>query len=64
MKESKLEKKVCDYAESKGWGNVKTYSKGYPDRVFYKDGKALFIEFKTKKGVVSEAQKHIMEKIM
>lgn len=49
MRESTIERAVCAYA--KAWGCLVMKlagpnQKGQPDRMFIKDGKVLFIEFK------------------
>lgn len=49
MRESTIEKKVCDFARSKGCIVMKLAGpnqKGQPDRMILKDGGVLFIEFK------------------
>lgn len=49
MSESTIEKKVCDYARKNGCVVMKLAGpnqKGQPDRMFLKNGKAMFIEFK------------------
>ena len=56
MRESKIESKVCEYAESLGWKNRKFNSKtSDPDRIFWRKRvlqfgfvypEVLFIEFK------------------
>ncbi len=49
MKESAIEKAVCDHARANGCMVMKLAGpnqKGQPDRMFLKDGKALFLEFK------------------
>ena len=49
MKESTIESKVCAYAKSKGILVMKLAGpnqNGQPDKLFLKDGKAMFIEFK------------------
>lgn len=46
MRESKIEKKVCEYAESLGFDNIKLKTRGYPDREFLQNGFVFFIEFK------------------
>ena len=49
MRESAIEKKVCDYARRNGCLVLKLAGpnqKGQPDRVFLKNGRVLFIEFK------------------
>ena len=52
MKESCIEKKVCDYAKTKGFLSYKLqgmHNKGLPDRLFLKNGNVFFIEFKAPK---------------
>lgn len=49
MRESTIEKKVCDYAETKGWVHYKFVTPGRcaaPDRILGRKGFAFFIEFK------------------
>ncbi len=49
MLEKQIEKKVCDYAKSKGWLSYKFVSpanRGVPDRIFMSQHKMFFIEFK------------------
>ena len=49
MRESAIEKAVCAYAKSRGCLVMKLAGpnqKGQPDRMFIKNGKVLFIEFK------------------
>ena len=49
MRESTVEKSVCAYAKSRGCMVVKLNGPGHrgiPDRMFLKDGRAMFIEFK------------------
>lgn len=49
MRESTIETKVCDHAKKLGWTVYKFVSPGnksVPDRIFMKDGKVFFIEFK------------------
>lgn len=59
MLESEIEKRCCAYAKKLGFESIKlTSSKGLPDRMFLSpSGSVHFVEFKTKKGVVSEHQK-------
>lgn len=47
--ESSVEGDACDYAKTRGWMVFKFVSpgrKGVPDRLFIRDGRHLFIEFK------------------
>lgn len=49
MRESTLEKKVTAYAAIKDWQSYKlsgTGDRGKPDRLFMKNGRAVFVEFK------------------
>ena len=49
MRESTIERAVCAYAKAKGVISLKLAGpnqKGQPDRMFIRDGKVLFIEFK------------------
>lgn len=49
MRESTIEKAVCDYAKSLGWLPMKlagANNRGQPDRMFLRKGQTVFIEFK------------------
>ena len=49
MRESTIERAVCAYAKSQGCIVMKlsgNNQKGQPDRMFIKDGRVLFLEFK------------------
>ena len=49
MRESVIEKKVSDYATSKGWLVYKFSSpntRAVPDKIFMRNGVVFFIEFK------------------
>lgn len=49
MRESDVETAVCTFAKSVGVGTFKLSGpndRGKPDRLFFKDGKAIFIELK------------------
>jgi len=49
MNESTIEKAVCAYAKANGCLSLKLAGqnqRGQPDRLFIRDGKALFLEFK------------------
>jgi Holliday junction resolvase len=59
--ESTYERNIATKLAVRGWFNVKlskTNRNGIPDRLFLKDGKVFFIEFKSNKGVLSEIQKY------
>lgn len=67
MKESDIEKKVCDYAESKGFVQYKFSSpgvRGVPDRMFVDNYSTIFfIEFKTPKGKAGPHQVREIKKL-
>ena len=49
MRESEIEKKVTAYAKQKGWLGYKFVSpsqRGVPDRLYMRQGRLIFIEFK------------------
>lgn len=59
--ESKLEQKVRKAAKSKGWYYIKIMKaseNGWPDRIFFRSGRLLFMEFKNPdtEWVLSEQQ--------
>lgn len=59
MRESSIEKAVCDFARINKCLVLKLAApgqKGQPDRMILKDGKILFIEFKAPGGKVSPLQ--------
>ena len=61
MLESKLQASCIKYAKSKGWYVLKVIKcniSGFPDSVLFKDGKTIFIEFKSEIGKQSELQKY------
>lgn len=66
MLESIVERRVCEYAKSKGWLVFKFTSPGHigvPDRMFIRDGKVFFIEFKQKGKKPTLLQQRCMDKI-
>ena len=49
MRESTIEREVCAYAKTKGCLTLKLSGqnqKGQPDRMFLRNGRVMFIEFK------------------
>ena len=67
MRESLIEKRVCAYAESKGWLVYKFSSpahRGVPDRIFIRKGVMFFIEFKATGKKLTKLQKHTANNIM
>lgn len=49
MRESAIEKKICDHAKAKGWLVLKlsgANDRGKPDRMFLRNGQVVFMEIK------------------
>jgi hypothetical protein len=49
MRESLIEKKVTEHAKRKGWLSYKWVSpsqRGVPDRLYFKNGQLIIVEFK------------------
>lgn len=66
IRESVIEKNVCKYAESLGWYQLKMASpgtKGVPDRIFFREGETVLVEFKSSKGYLSASQLYIIRKL-
>lgn len=63
MLEKDIEKKVSEYAKKLGWLGTKLNSesaRGWPDRLYVRNGVTVFIEFKRKGGRISALQKKRM----
>lgn len=63
MLEKQIEAAVAKAARLEGWYCWKLASpslRGVPDRMFFKQGRMVFIEFKTPKGVVSALQMEML----
>lgn len=61
MLESKLQALCIKHAKSKGWlccKIIKCNVNGWPDLNLFKDGKTIFVEFKSLIGKQSELQKY------
>ena len=61
MLESQLQASCIKYAKSKGWYVLKVIKcniSGFPDLTIFKDGKTIFVEFKSEIGKQSELQKY------
>ena len=63
IRESKIEAKVCEYARDKGFDVYKFTSPqraAVPDRLFLRNGRAWFIEFKAtgEKATVPQEREH------
>lgn len=64
MRESKIEKAVCDYAAIQGWDNIKIIKRGYPDRQFLQKKYVFFIEFKRKGEAMRLLQQTISQRLI
>lgn len=66
ISEKSIETKVCKYAESKGWIVYKFVSPGnrsVPDRIFFKKGLTMFIEFKKPGGKLTVLQSKTIKRL-
>ena len=66
MLESKLQRSCIAYAKHNGWFVLKVIKcnvNGFPDCTLFKDGKTLFIEFKSAIGKQSELQKYVQKQL-
>lgn len=66
MKESAIEKKVCQFARDNGCMVMKLAGpnqKGQPDRMFLRNGKVLFIEFKAPKKLPTALQERWLRQL-
>jgi len=67
QKEKELEAACTRYARERGWLSIKLENTGHtgiPDRLYLKDGKAIFVEFKTPgSGRLSVFQSHWLERL-
>jgi len=65
--EKELEAACTRYARERGWLSIKLENTGHtgiPDRLYLKDGRAIFVEFKTPgTGRLSLFQSHWLEKL-
>jgi len=65
--EKELETTCTRYARARGWLSIKLENTGHtgiPDRLFLKNGKAIFVEFKTPgSGRLSVFQSHWLERL-
>ena len=66
QRESKIERKCKLLAQSQGWFQVKIEKcsvRGFPDRLFIRNGKTMYVEFKNEVGRLSDEQIRIIEQI-
>ena len=60
--ESKIQASCLKYAKSKGWFVLKVIRcnvNGFPDSSLFKDGKTIFVEFKSPIGKQSTLQQYV-----
>lgn len=63
QRESKIEKTARLLAEKRGWFQVKIEKasiNGFPDRLFVKDGKTIYVEFKSATGQLRPEQVRVI----
>jgi Holliday junction resolvase len=66
MRESEIETKVCNHAKYLGWLCYKWVSPGnrsVPDRIFFRNGKTIIIEFKAKGKKPTKLQQKTINKL-
>ena len=63
LKESVIQKRVTDYAKTKGLMVMRFRDKGLPDRLLVGNSQAFFIEFKKLGAKPSKFQARMIEKI-
>jgi len=66
VREATIEKKVTDFAKSKGWISFKWVSpsqKGVPDRIYFRRGEIMLVEFKAPGKHPTKLQNHIHKKL-
>lgn len=66
QRESLIERKSKLLAEKLGWFQLKIEKcnkRGFPDRMFIKDGNVIFVEFKNERGRLSEEQKRMISSL-
>jgi Holliday junction resolvase len=66
MLEKDIERKACEAAKRAGWLAFKFTSpaqRGVPDRIFIKNGRIVFIEFKASGSKVTALQERMIERL-
>lgn len=66
QRESLIERKSKLLAEQRGWFQLKIEKcnkRGFPDRMFIKNGRVVFVEFKNERGRLSEEQKRMISSL-
>lgn len=64
--ERKIQELCERYMESNGWDAERTQmvgKRGWPDTTFHKNGRVLYVEFKTETGVQSAQQKQVARRL-
>lgn len=67
MREQEIQSKCINYAKKQGWFVLKVIRcnvNGFPDATFFKDGKTIFVEFKTEVGKQSKLQEYIEKQLI
>ena len=66
MRESRIEKKVTEYARQQGWLSYKWTSPNHravPDRLYFKSGVVLLVEFKAQGKRPTKLQAYVHHKL-
>ena len=66
IRERDIEKKACDLAKAAGWLVFKFVSpsqRGVPDRIFIRQGRIVFIEFKAPGAKPTKLQNRMIERL-
>jgi Holliday junction resolvase len=66
MRERDIERKACDLAKEAGWLVFKFVSpaqRGVPDRIFIRQGRIVFIEFKAPSARPTKLQWRMIERL-
>lgn len=65
MREIEIERPSCEFAESRGWFEIKIMKaskNGFPDRLYVRNGRTIYVEYKAPGEVPSrQQQKRIQE---
>jgi len=67
LRESVVEKKVTDYAKSQGWLSFKWVSpsqRGVPDRLYFRKGSLVIVEFKAPGKKATPYQQSIHKRLL
>jgi hypothetical protein len=67
MLEKDIERKACEWARAHGWLAFKFTSpsrRSVPDRLFVRDGRVIFIEFKAAGGRLTSGQAREIQRLL